>query len=104
LPLYLEDEFFDSLVYEEVAVVLWAIKLHAADQAVTPAIALRLIKQYLQPMIPPGHCHLLYQQRVTTWNGIWRIYSSLGFAVGQANDPRLFEVMKAVELIHAFST
>ena len=40
MPLYLDDEFFDSFVYEDVAVALWAIRLHAADMAVTPAIAL----------------------------------------------------------------
>lgn len=104
MPLYLDDEFLDSFVYEEVAVALWAIRLHAADMAVTPAIALRLIKQYLQLLIPPEHCHVLYEQRVPTWNGIWGIYASLGSAAGQANDPRLFEVMKAVELIHAHTT
>lgn len=104
MPLYLDDELLDSLVYEEVAVALWAIRLHVADTAVTPAIALRLIKQYLQLLIPPEHCYLLYEQRVATWSGIWGIYASLGFAVGQANDPRLFEVMKAVELIHAHTT
>lgn len=104
MPLYLDDEFLDSLVYEEVAVALWAIRLHVSDEAVTPAIALRLIRQYLQPLIPPEHCHVLYEQRVTTWNSIWGIYASLGSAAGQANDPRLFEVIKAVELIHAYTT
>lgn len=104
MPLYLNDEFLDTLVYEEVAVALWAIRLHVADKAVTPAIALRLIKQYLQPLIPPENCHLLYEQRLATWNGIWGIYASLGFCVGKTDDPRLFEVMKAVELIHRYTT
>lgn len=104
MPLYLDDEFLDSFVYEDVAVALWAIRLHAADMAVTPAIALRLIRQYLQPLIPPEHCHVLYEQRVATWNGIWGIYAELGFCVGKSDDPRLFEVMKAVELIHHHTT
>ncbi|AYF49805.1 hypothetical protein DXV65_20275 [Pseudomonas fluorescens] len=54
MPLHLDDEFLSSLAYEEVAVALWAIRLHAADEAVTPTIALRLIRQYLQPLIPPS--------------------------------------------------
>ncbi|MGC5703040.1 hypothetical protein J4P02_22815 [Pseudomonas sp. NFXW11] len=104
MPLYLDDEFLSSLAYEEVAVALWAIRLHAADEAVTPTIALRLIRQYLQPLIPPEHCHLLYKQRAPTWNGIWGIYASLGFAVCETNDHRLLEVTKAVQLIHAHTT
>ncbi|WP_106802963.1 hypothetical protein [Pseudomonas sp. S5D5] len=104
MPLHLDDEFLSSLAYEEVAVALWAIRLHAADEAVTPTIALRLIRQYLQPLIPPEHCHLLYKQRVASWDGIWGIYASLGFAVCETRDHRLLEVMKAVQLIHANTT
>jgi|TARA_R110001606_G_scaffold392944_1_gene562428 hypothetical protein len=104
LPLYLDDELIETFVYEEVAVALWAIHLHAEDVAVTPALALRLIRQYLQPLIPPGHWHVLNQKQPVTWNRIWMISSELASLLGQINDPMLFEIGIAIELIHSHTT
>ena len=100
LPLYLSDEDINAFSREDVSVALWAIKLHAADMAVTPALALRLIHQYLLPLIPPEHWHELKVHRAATWDGIFFIYVALGFCVTSNEDP-LVEVMYAVKLIHA---
>ena len=104
MPLYLDDEFIETFVYEEVAVALWAIHLHVEDVAVTPTLALRLIRQYLQPLIPPEHWHVLNQKQPVTWNRIWMISSELASVLGRSNDPLLFEVQLAVELIHSHTT
>lgn len=100
LPLYLSDEDINAFSREDVSVALWAIKLHAADMAVTPALALRLIHQYLLPLIPPEHWHELKVHRAATWDGIFFIYVALGFCVTSNEDP-LVEVMYAIKLIHA---
>lgn len=104
MPLYLDDDFLDTFVYEEVAVALWAIRLHVHDVAVTPALALRLIKQYLMPLLDPEHWHLLHKQRRATWDGIWMICAELGFLMGRSNDPLLADLRIAVEVIHSHTT
>lgn len=104
MPLYLDDEFLDTFVYEEVAVALWAIRLHVHDVAVTPALALRLIKQYLMPLLDPEHWHLMHKQRRATWDDIWMIGAELGFLMAKSNDPLLADLRIAVEVIHSHTT
>ncbi|WP_157883305.1 hypothetical protein [Pseudomonas sp. ATCC 13867] len=72
--------------------------------AVTQALALRLIRQYLMPLLDPDHWHLLHKERRATWNGIWMICAELGFLMGKSNDPLLTELRIAVEVIHSHTT
>lgn len=103
MPLYLSDEDIDLYFREDVAIALWAIRLHADDIAVTPALALRLIKMYLQHLIPSEHWHVLYERKVATWNGIFGIYGALGSCCSSNDDP-LIGVMNAIKLIHSHTT
>jgi hypothetical protein len=103
VPLYISDKYLDSYDCQLVAAALRAIRQHVAELPVTPSVALSMIKQYLQPLIPPEHHHLLYEKRVATWNSVWGLHSSLAFAIGKTRSQQQEEVITAVEAVYSRS-
>ena len=103
MPLYLDDEdIFARFTNMDVIHALLIIKAAAADTAITPALALRLIRRYLRPLAT-GEAQLAFdKKRKTSWNSIYFLYADLGFH--SKNNDDLWQVARAVSLVHSHTT
>ena len=68
-------------------------------RAVTPAVAMGLVKAHLLPLVPEAHHGIFYKRKAASWDGLFFIYADLGFCCGSSEHP-LVDVMAAVKLIH----
>lgn len=79
---------------------LHIIKAAMEGKAVTPAIALGLIKKHLLPLVPKVHQDAFHKSKAASWEGIYFIYVELGFCCEFAERP-LKDVTAAINLIHS---
>jgi hypothetical protein len=70
LPLYISEAAIREYFCHEVAEALCIIKSNVEKKAVTPTIALGLIKQHLQPLIPTEHHDVIAKIRMPSWQDI----------------------------------
>ena len=99
MPLHVSDAQIDARFGSDVARALRAIKGAMEGRAVTPAVAMGLVKAHLLPLVPEAHHGIFHKRRAASWDGLFFIYADLGFCCGSSEHP-LVDVMAAVRLIH----
>lgn len=99
MPLYVADEDIFAL-FTNVGVVygLLSVKATVSERAVTPALALRLIRCYLQPLASAVGRAVFDKKRDASWDCINFLYVELGFLCEHDDD--LWQVACAIELVH----
>ncbi len=75
------------------------IKAVASAGAVTPALALRLIRCYLRPLASSEGRAAFDKKKKASWDNIYFLYSELGFC--SENDDNLWQIACAVKLVHS---
>jgi hypothetical protein len=86
MPLNISDEEIESRLSMPVAFALLAIKKDMQDRAVTPTLALSLIKKYLQPLMPDDDKDILDSLRQVTWEDLHWTYAEIIFRGGSRPD------------------
>lgn len=99
MPLYVSDAQIDARFRPDVARALRAIKGAMEGRAVTPAVAMGLVKAHLLPLVSEAHHGIFHKRRAASWDGLFFIYADLGFCC--ATEHPLVDVMAAVRLIHS---
>lgn len=77
MPLYVDDETIDQRMCAPIAGALKAIKYEMHHQAVTPSLALALIKKYFLPLLPVEHHDVFGQLTQVSWSRLSWGYSGL---------------------------
>jgi hypothetical protein len=86
MPLYINDDYIESAKLSlPVANALKAIRYEMEDRAVTPSLALGLIKKHLQPLIPAEHHDILGNLKKASWDRLMWACPSLVFRDDEAN-------------------
>lgn len=103
MPLYVDDEDIHAqFTNKDVIHALRVIKAAAWTTAITPALALRLIRRHLRPLTN-GEARIAFdKKRKTTWNSIHFLYADIGFH--SKNNDDLWQVARAVSLVHSHTT
>ena len=103
MPLYVDDEDIHAqFTNKDVIHALRVIKAAAWTTAITPALALRLIRRHLRPLTN-GEARIAFdKKRKTTWNSIHFLYAGIGFH--SKNNDDLWQVARAVSLVHSHTT
>jgi hypothetical protein len=86
-----------------VASALLAIKKDMQGRAVTPTLALSLIKKYLQPLMPGEDKDILESLRQVTWEDLHWTYAEIIFRGGQPTG-LLADIGVSIDLICTFTT
>ncbi len=89
MPLYVDDEIIDMRMCATVASALKAIKYEMLYQAVTPSLALALIKKYFLPLLPIEHHDVFGQLTQVSWSRLSWGYSEMisrSFKAGNLNE------------------
>jgi hypothetical protein len=103
MPLYIDDTEIESRFCVPVALALKAIKSHMQGRAVTPSLALSLMKKYFQPLIPECHQDVLGNLTQASWEDLEFTYAEMVFRSGQPSG-QLSEIAVSINLICIFTT
>jgi hypothetical protein len=104
MPLYLNDEYIRSAELSlPVANALTAIRDEMQGRAVTPSLALGLIKKHLQPLIPAEHHDVLGDLKKASWDRLKWTCSAFAFRDGEANG-LLSEIAFCTECVCKYTT
>lgn len=103
MPLYVDDKDIASgFTNATVVEALRSIAAIALDDAITPALALRLIRRYLRPLAPVEGQAAFDKKRKASWDSIFFLYVDL--ASLSENDNDLWQIACAVKLVHSHTT
>lgn len=103
MPLYIDDAEIESRFCTPVAQALKAIKSEMQGRAVTPSLALSLMKKYFQPLIPECHQDVLGNLTQVSWQDLEFTYAEMVFRSGQPTG-LLSEIAISINLICIFTT
>jgi hypothetical protein len=103
MPLYIDDAEIESRFCMPVAQALKAIKSEMQDRAVTPSLALSLMKKYFQPLIPECHQDVLGNLTQASWEDLEFTYAEMVFRSGQPSG-QLTEIAVCINLICIYTT
>lgn len=102
MPIYLDRALIEGEFPKEIAEAILHIKAATAELAVTPNIALGLMRQHLAPLLPSEHRDVFDKLKTVAWDDLYMIYVELG---SRSEDERLlFEIGCAIKAIYAHST
>ena len=103
MPLYVNDkDIVTGFTNAQVVEALRSIAAISLDDAITPALALRLIRHYLRPLAPVEGQAAFDKRRKASWDSIFFLYVDL--ASLSKNDNGLWQVACAVKLVHSHTT
>lgn len=103
VPLYVNDKnIVTGFTNAQVVEALRSIAAIALDDAITPALALRLIRRYLRPLAPVEGQAAFDKKRKASWDSIFFLYVDLASLSEKNND--LWQVACAVKLVHSHTT
>ncbi len=103
MPLYIDDEGIRARFTNlNVVYALQAIKVTASITSVTPAVAVRLIRRYLRPLVSDELQIAFDKKQKASWSSIYFLYIELGF--NSKNNDDLWQVARAVHLIYTNTT
>jgi len=77
MPLYIDDELIDERMCAPVACALKSIKYEMEAHAVTPSLALALIKKYFLPLLPAEHHDVFGRLTQVSWSRLSWGYSEM---------------------------
>lgn len=97
MPIYLQNTLIDLPI--EFADILAKIAMKAKDRAVSPAIALTLLRRYLLPAMHLQHQHFLDVQGQPTWERLAWCYPKMIFASNKGADLRLVAAAVVVRAV-----
>lgn len=103
MPLYIDDAEIESRFCIPVAQALKTIKSEMQGRAVTPSLALSLMKKYFQPLIPECHQDVLGNLTQASWEDLEFTYAEMVFRSGQPSG-QLTEIAVSINLICIFTT
>ncbi len=103
MPLYIDDAEIESRFCAPVAQALKAIKSEMQGRAVTPSLALSLMKKHFQPLIPECHQDVLGSLTQVSWEDLEFTYAEMVFRSGQPTG-LLSEIAISINLICIFTT
>lgn len=103
MPLYIDDAEIESRFCMSVAQALKTIKSEMQGRAVTPSLALSLMKKYFQPLIPECHQDVLGNLTQASWEDLEFTYAEMVFRSGQPTG-LLSEIAISINLICIFTT
>lgn len=103
MPLNISDEEIEYRLSMPVASALLAIKKDMQGRAVTPTLALSLIKKYLQPLMPGEDKDILESLRQVTWEDLHWTHAEIIFHGGQPTG-LLADIGVSIDLICTFTT
>jgi hypothetical protein len=103
MPLYIDDTEIESRFCVPVAQALKAIKSEMQDRAVTPSLALSLMKKHFQPLIPECHQDVLGSLTLVSWQDLEFTYAEMVFRSGQPSG-QLTEIAVCINLICIYTT
>jgi hypothetical protein len=103
MPLYIDDAEIESRFCAPVAQALKTIKSEMQGRAVTPSLALSLMKKYFQPLIPECHQDVLGNLTLASWEDLEFTYAEMVFRSGQPSG-QLTEIAVCINLICLFTT
>jgi len=102
MPIYVDDELIlTRFTNVEVIHALLSIKAVASADAVTPALAQKLIRYYLRPLASTEGQAAFDKKKKASWDSIFFLYIDLGSC--SQHDDDLQQVARAVKLVHAYS-
>lgn len=102
MPLYIDDAEIESRFCAPVAQALKTIKSEMQGRAVTPSLALSLMKKYFQPLIPECHQDVLGNLTQASWEDLEFTYAEMVFRSGQPTG-LLSEIAISINLICIFT-
>lgn len=103
MPLYLHEEQIQSRLSTPVASALIAIKKEMKLHAVTPSLALSLMKKHFQPLLPSEHQDILSKLTQPTWTDIYWAFPEMVFRGGQSTG-LLADIGASIKYIYTFTT
>lgn len=103
MPLYISVAEIQRRFCLPVANALIAIKFEMQDHAVTPSLALSLMKKYFQPLIPECHQDVLGHMTQVSWINLHWAYPEMVFRGGQPSG-LLADIAKSINLICTSTT
>jgi hypothetical protein len=103
MPLYLDDEQIKLRLSAPVASALIAIKNEMQSHAVTPSLALSLMKKHFQPLLPLEHQDILSKLTKPTWTDIYWAFPEMVFRGGQPTG-LLADIGASIKFIFTFTT
>lgn len=103
MPLYLDDEQIKLRLSPPVANALIAIKNEMQFHAVTPSLALSLMKKHFQTLLPLEHQDVLSKMTQPTWADIYWAFPEMVFRGGQTSG-LLADIGASIKYIFIFST
>lgn len=103
MPFYVDEKSINSNFTPPVAQALLKINTVINDRRVVPSMALRLIKDYLQPLFPEIVGAAITQKPAPyTWDDIHWLYADIA---GKSKDNELLgEIALAINLIYKYTT
>ncbi|OAM51313.1 hypothetical protein A7981_11345 [Methylovorus sp. MM2] len=106
MPLYIDDEIIDKRICASVAYALKAIKYEMQDYAVTPSLALALIKKYFLPLLPGEYHDSFLKLKQVSWGKLHWSYSGLISMSFKAGDLRelLEDIAACIDWICRYTT
>jgi hypothetical protein len=103
MPLHIDDAEIDFRFCPPVAHALKTIKSEMAGYSVTPSLALRLMKDNFQLLIPEMHRDVLGHMAKATWEELHWTYAEMAFRSGQPTG-LLTDIAVAINLICTLTT
>ena len=106
MPLYVDDELIDKRMCVPVACALKAIKHEMYLYAVTPSLALALIKKHFLPLLPAEHHDVFGQLTQVSWSRLSWGYSDMTSRSFKAGSLRVLlkDVGQSIDWICRYTT
>jgi hypothetical protein len=106
MPFYVSDEIIDQRMCAPVAQAVKAIKYEMQAHAVTPSLALSLIKKYFLPILPVEYHATLQNLKQTSWEKLSWKYPDLVSNASLDNDLRrlLEDIGVSIDWICRYTT